>query len=211
MGKILLTSAGFYTDAIRNRFLQCLEIKPENASVSIITTASINEKSNNEHALKALRDFQEMGIKKVRFIDIEFEDPNTLRQSDVVYINGGNPFFLLYHLKRSGADTIIREIIENGGLLVGVSTSSIVLGPDIKLFLHFLPEMDTVGLDNLIGLGLTDVRVFPHYGNEMLYPDKQGRRVEERLLEFERAHRCYVNRLRDDGAIVRDSRNICEM
>ncbi|MFJ5622577.1 Type 1 glutamine amidotransferase-like domain-containing protein [Peribacillus loiseleuriae] len=202
MGKILLTSAGFYTGAIRSRFLQCFEIKPEDARVSIITTASINKKSNNEFALKILRDFHEMGMKNVHFVNIEFEEPEILRQSDVIYLNGGNPFYLLYHLKRSGADTIIREFAENGGLLVGVSTGSIVLGPDIKLMQHFSPEMDSVGLDDLTGLGVTDVRVFPHYGDETLYPDKQGRRVEERILEFERSHRCYVNRLRDDGAIV---------
>ncbi|MFJ7975915.1 Type 1 glutamine amidotransferase-like domain-containing protein [Peribacillus sp. NPDC096379] len=202
MGKILLTSAGFYTDAIRSRFLQCFETKPEDARISIITTASINEKSNNEFALKILRDFHEMGMKNVRFVDIEFEEPETLRQSDVIYLNGGNPFYLLHHLKRSGADKVIREFVQNGGLLIGVGTGSIVLGPDIKLMQHFSPEMDSVGLDDLTGLALTDVRVFPHYGNETLYPDKQGRRVEERLLEFERAHRCYVNRLRDDGAIV---------
>ena len=114
--------------------------------ISIITTASINEKSNNEFALKVLRDFHEMGIKNVRFVDIEFEEPNTLRQSDVIYLNGGNPFYLLHHLKRSGADTIIREFVENGGLLIGVSTSSIVLGPDIKIVLAFFTRDGFGGL-----------------------------------------------------------------
>ncbi|WP_028393288.1 Type 1 glutamine amidotransferase-like domain-containing protein [Bacillus cihuensis] len=202
MGKILLTSAGFYTDAIRSRFLHCIKINPEDARISIITTASNTEKWNNEFVLKTLRDFHEMGMKNVRIVDIEFEEPEILRQSDVIFLNGGNPFNLLYHLKESGADKIIREFAENGGLLVGVSTGSIVLGPDIKLVEHFFPEEAIEGLEELTGLGITDVRVFPHYGDERLYPDKQGRKIEERLLEFERAHRCSVNRLRDDGAIV---------
>ncbi|MFJ7754781.1 hypothetical protein ACQKGI_01210 [Peribacillus muralis] len=41
-----------------------------------------------------------MGFKQVDFMDIEFDFPEGLEQYNVIYMNGGNPFHLLYHMKK---------------------------------------------------------------------------------------------------------------
>ncbi|WP_232242484.1 Type 1 glutamine amidotransferase-like domain-containing protein [Paenibacillus sp. GSMTC-2017] len=65
---------------------------------------------NSPYAQKAKQDFIEMGYQNVDFLDIEFENPESLTGADAIYICGGNPFHLLFHVKRSGADNILKKL-----------------------------------------------------------------------------------------------------
>jgi dipeptidase E len=60
--------------------------------------------------MKAKEDLLGYGFRKVDFNDIEFDKPELLEKYNVIYINGGNPFNLLYHMKKSGADLILKDI-----------------------------------------------------------------------------------------------------
>lgn len=106
MSKLLLTSNGFFTEQIRKKFLQLIDKEVSNLKLSIITTAS-PLKENNQYARKAKEDFIQMGFHTIDFIDILYDEPDTLRKYEVIYINGGNPFYLLYHMKESGTDQIL--------------------------------------------------------------------------------------------------------
>lgn len=110
MLKLLLTSNGFYTDAIKNQFLILIDGEVNEMKVAIITTASPH-KENNRYAQKAKEDFREMGFQSIDFIDLEFDNPESLTEKDVIYINCGNPFNLLFHTKQSGADKILRQLV----------------------------------------------------------------------------------------------------
>jgi len=51
---------------------------------------------------------------------------------DVLYVQGGNTFYLLDRMRRSGADGIIRKLVAaHGTVYCGVSAGSIIAGPDI--------------------------------------------------------------------------------
>jgi len=50
-----------------------------------------------------------------------------LEKNDYIYISGGNTFFLLQELQRTGADKIISRQIEAGKLYIGESAGAIVL------------------------------------------------------------------------------------
>lgn len=114
--KLLLTSNGFYNSAIKEEFLKLIKGKPNELHVSIVTTAS-PQKDNNRFAQKAKEDFKDMGFQNIDFIDIEFDNPKSLAHKDVIYINGGNPFNLLFHTKQSGADSIFRNLVKKMLLL----------------------------------------------------------------------------------------------
>jgi len=88
MAKILLTSNGFFTEAIKKRFLEFIHGDISQMKATIITTAS-PQKGNNRYAQKAKEDFKEMGFKNIDFIDLEFDNPDILTQKDVIYISGG--------------------------------------------------------------------------------------------------------------------------
>ncbi|WP_282940101.1 hypothetical protein [Paenibacillus sp. RC67] len=74
-----------------------------------------------------------------------------------------------------------------------------VLGPDIRIVDHFTPHFNQVGMIHLDAIHLNDTIIFPHYGREDKFPDDKSH--EQRILEFEAAHHCKVERLTDKEAI----------
>jgi dipeptidase E len=201
MTKILLTSNGFFTDLIKQQFLQLIDGDLSNLKATIITTAS-HKKQNNRFAMKAKEDLLGYGFKKVDFNDIEFDKPKLLEKYNVIYINGGNPFYLLYHMKKSGADLILKDIAKQNTVIVGVSAGAIILGPNIEVVNYFTPQINTVDMQDLTALGLTNKAIFPHYDREDLFPNNSGRSIEDRLKVFENINKCSVVRLKDDESVL---------
>ncbi|PUB03971.1 peptidase S51-like protein [Paenisporosarcina sp. OV554] len=126
MSKILLTSNGFFTDVIKQHFLQLIKGHLASKKATIITTAS-QQKQTNKFAIKAKEDLLRMGFNQVDFTDVEFDKPDSLENYDVIYINGGNPFYLLYHLKKSGADSILKKLAKQDIVFVGVVLEQLFL------------------------------------------------------------------------------------
>ncbi|KOR84362.1 Type 1 glutamine amidotransferase-like domain-containing protein [Peribacillus frigoritolerans] len=201
MNKILLTSNGFFTDLIKQQFLQLIDGDLSNIKATIITTAS-HKKQNNRFAMKAKEDLLGFGFKRVDFNDIEFDKPELLEKYNVIYINGGNPFYLLYHMKKSGADLILKDIAKQNTVIVGVSAGAIILGPNIEVVNYFTPQINTVDMQDLTALGLTNKAIFPHYDREDLFQNNSGRSIEDRLKVFENINKCSVVRLKDDESVL---------
>ncbi|MEH6892531.1 Type 1 glutamine amidotransferase-like domain-containing protein [Bacillus sp. JJ864] len=153
MSRLLLTSNGFFTEQIKKQFLQLIDGELSDLKVSIITTAS-PLKENNQYARKAKEDFIQMGFHTIDFIDIEYDEPETLRKYDVIYITGGNPFYLLYHMKKSSCDLILKDLANKNVVIVGVSAGAVILGPNIDIVNYFTPQMNAVHLNDLNALGL---------------------------------------------------------
>ena len=88
-----------------------------------------------------------------------------LRNNDFIYITGGNTFFLLQELKKTGADKIIIDEINKGKLYIGESAGAIVTSANIE----YAKRMDDVkkapNLTEFKGLNLVDFYVIPHYTN----------------------------------------------
>lgn len=199
--KLLLTSNGFYNEAIKEQFLNLINGEPNELDVAIITTAS-PQKEINRFAQKAKVDFKDMGFQKIDFIDIEYDNPESLAQKDVIYINGGNPFNLLFYTKQSGADSMLQELVTKNVVIVGVSAGAVLLGPNIKVVHFFTPQMNALNIKDFSALGLTDKLVFPHYDREDLFKDSTSKTIEDRLKEFEDLERCEITRLKDDEYIT---------
>lgn len=201
MAKLLLTSCGFYTDSIKETFLDLIDGDFRHLKVSIITTAS-PKKEKNRYAQKAKDDFEAMGFQNVDFIDLEFDKPELLTQNDVIYISGGNPFSLLFYAIKSGAHDILKKLAAQEVVIVGVSAGALLLGPNIKIVQFFTPEMNTLNLSDFNALEITDKLIFPHYDREDLFGNEAGRSIEERIKEFESLENCDVIRLNDDQSIL---------
>ncbi|EIN5665111.1 Type 1 glutamine amidotransferase-like domain-containing protein [Listeria monocytogenes] len=89
----------------------------------------------------------------------------TLKKNDFIYVTGGNTFFLLQELKRSGADKLILEEIAKGKLYIGESAGAVIMSPNIS----YIQPMDSVkkatNLTNYDALNLVDFSILPHYNN----------------------------------------------
>jgi dipeptidase E len=86
-----------------------------------------------------------------------------LADHDVIWVGGGNTFYLNWILRDSGAAEIITELVNNGKVYAGGSAGSIVAGPTVRGFedaddASFAPELVPDGMH------FTDIVVVPHWG-----------------------------------------------
>ena len=89
-----------------------------------------------------------------------------LNPFDVIFVCGGNTFYLLQQIQLSGSVNLIRKLVENGKIYIGSSAGSVVAGPDIYPTYMLDRAEQAPNLKGYQGLGLTDILVFPHWGTE---------------------------------------------
>lgn len=134
-------------------------------TVTFIPTASTVEKvifhvNSGKKALKKL------GL-IIDILDISTATTDEIKakiiNNDLIYVTGGNSFFLLQELKRTGADKIIAQEVKTGKLYIGESAGAMVTSANIE----FAKVMDSVkkapNLLNYDALGLVDFYPVPHY------------------------------------------------
>ena len=105
------------------------------------------------------------------------EIDSKLRKSDYIYITGGNTFFLLQELKRTGADKIIEQQVNTGKIYIGESAGTVVMSRNIE----YLKDMDDVtaapNISSYSSLGMIDFYPVPHHTN---FPFKES---AERIIK----------------------------
>lgn len=101
-----------------------------------------------------------------------------LTNNDMIYVTGGNSFFLLQELKRTGADRIIREAVNSGKLYIGESAGAVVTAPNIG----YIQKMDSIKkapeLTDCNALNLVDFHPVPHQ-NEFPFKKAVGKIIAE--------------------------------
>jgi dipeptidase E len=117
-----------------------------------------------------------------------------LEATDLLYVAGGNTFFLLHHMRRSGLDALLPEAFAAGLLYAGVSAGATVVGPDCEPASAFDDLADAPELASMEGLGLVDFVVLPHYGDEEEMP-----RFQSTIDRYQDRHELVL--LRDDEAV----------
>lgn len=198
MKRLLLTAYGLCTDEIKVAFYKLLPKDIANFKIIIVTTSQPKLKEKHPQMISVKNTFCEMGFENVDFIDIEFENPHKLENYDIIFLNGGYPFYLLHHLKKTGADVILKKLIDKGKIIVGLSCGSYVLGKDNTLCNYLYPEDNIFQTTDMSTLNAVDLRIWPHFKEHCgIYPDLAGR-----ILEFELKYNCEVTRLNNDQAIL---------
>lgn len=166
MKKLFLTSDGLSNQDIVDKFLILLPEGDKDVKVLFIPTAS---RSDNEmfYVRKSEQELINAGIAKKNIFWLDADNLSAagdFNQYDVVYVCGGNTFYLMKKLKETGLGEKIIDLINAGKIYVGVSAGSIVAGPDISIASS--GDEKDVDLDDMRGLGLTQVVVSPHYVSE---------------------------------------------
>lgn len=107
----------------------------------------------------------------VENVDIEgmnkFDLRDKLMTFDIIYVQGGNTYYLMAAMHRCQFSEVIREVLDNGAIYVGVSAGSIVAGPDIAVASWKEADENKVGLEDLTGLYLVDFAVYPHFTDKI--------------------------------------------
>lgn len=162
MSKLLLTAKAFVGAAFNEICHTWCAGLPHNARAAVLTTASAEWKERNRNAIAAHHALERLGFPAPDYIDIEFQAAAQLNDYHLIYISGGNPFYLLYYLKQSGGDEVLRELYQQGVYLIGCSAGAVVLGPDIRIITYFDTESNRMGLTDFAAVGLVPFSVLPH-------------------------------------------------
>ncbi len=116
--------------------------------------------------------------------------------SHIVYLAGGNTFYFLDALRRSGLLSLLREFSEGGGILAGLSAGAHILTPTIKLagVKGLDPDPNEIGMKRFEALGLAPFEIFPHFDNR--------KREVEILRAYQCAHKRPIYALPDGAGLV---------
>lgn len=153
---------------VKEEILKILPKPAEETKVAHVITASKAEK-NTAYVEKDRMGMQELGF-NVEDIDIEGKEENELRKllknKDAIYVQGGNTFYLLKHVRASGFDRVINEFVEKGVIYIGVSAGSYIACPTIEMATWKHQDRNTVGLTDLTALNLVPFLLSVHYKPE---------------------------------------------
>ena len=134
-------------------------------TVTFIPTAALHEKVNF-YVKSGKKALEKLGL-HVEELEISTADQSDiirkLQDNDFIYVTGGNTFFLLQELKRTGADKIIKEQILSGKPYIGESAGSMILSPNIEYAKDMDDSSMADGLDSFDALQITDFYPVPHH------------------------------------------------
>ena len=117
--------------------------------VTFIPTASIPE-SYTEYVRLGQESLEGLGLR-------------VLPQSDLIYVSGGNTFYLLQELKRKGADKLIQREIRSGKPYIGESAGAMILAPSVE-YVRLMDETQVAPeLTSFAALGAITKYPLPHY------------------------------------------------
>jgi len=94
----------------------------------------------------------------------EDEILSAISQCDIIYVSGGNTFYLLNELRKSGAAQTIKDAVHAGKIYIGESAGAIVAAPDTRY--ATLMDENSANMSDFTGLNLVDFCVVPHFGCE---------------------------------------------
>lgn len=133
--------------------------------VLFIPTASIHE-GYTGYVGSARNVFKKSGalLTEVDISSEAFQKIQALfEDADIIYFTGGNSFFLIDQLRKTGADKLLKQHIEKGKLFIGESAGAIVCAPTISYIEKMDPIPEDYSQSDYAGLGLINFYVLPHY------------------------------------------------
>lgn len=176
--KLLLTSSGISNPSINEALVELLG-KPIAESSALIVPTGIYPFPNGAYMAwraicgKAASPFAELGWKSLGVLELtaltsiqEESWVPMLRETDALYVWGGDVLYLCYWMKRSGLAELLPSL--NELVYVGCSAGSIVMTPcncDAESNLRFVPSGSEMALDSERALGLVDFALCVHLDN----------------------------------------------
>ncbi|MDG4825455.1 Type 1 glutamine amidotransferase-like domain-containing protein [Asanoa sp. WMMD1127] len=173
--KLLLTSGGVKNPSIHGALVDLLGKPIAESTALCIPTAIYARRGGEVRSWRFISGQEpqcpmtELGWKSVGVLELTAlpsvgEDTwvPTVRDADVLLVNGGDPLFLCHWMRESGLADLLPSLRDT--VWVGLSAGSMVLTPRIgEDFVDWRPP---AGDDTT--LGLVDFSIFPHVDHEML-------------------------------------------
>ena len=157
-----------YFAGVKNLFSDYVKEKNLEKKVLFIPTAG-NKEDYTAYIDEAQQTFRDLGF-EIEILDIASCDRETAQakifQSKIIYVSGGNTFYLLQELNKKQLLPLIKEQIRDGLVYIGESAGAIITAKDIDY--NKLMDDKTVATElfDTAGLGEVNFYILPHYGEE---------------------------------------------
>jgi dipeptidase E len=172
--RLLLTSAGIKNPSLHDALVGLLGKPIAEASALCVPTASYAMPGGAGVAYRFISGrtttpMCELGWKSLGVLELtalpgidEALWVPTVRETDALLVNGGDPLFLAYWMRQSGLADLLPSLRET--VYVGLSAGSTAMAPRIgEDFVRWTPPAGGDGT-----LGLVDFAIFPHLDHEDL-------------------------------------------
>jgi len=106
----------------------------------------------------------------------EKQTRETLSKFDVVFVAGGNTFYLLDLARKSGFDKVVPELVKKGTIYIGSSAGSYLACPTIEAAGWKHADRNIPGLKDLTALGLVEYLIVCHYSDKYKDVIAKGRK-----------------------------------
>lgn len=164
MKKLFLASIAHIT---LDKIIPLLPGDPHKLKLAFIPTAS-NPYTDKSWLLKDRDKLVDMGF-QVTDVDIEGKTEGELRKAladiDVLFVSGGNTFYLLEKTLASGFDNVAKECINAGKVYIGSSAGAVLVSPTIAFVEGLDDPKAAPSLESYEGLNEVPFLVMPHYGD----------------------------------------------
>ena len=162
---MILTSSLYESIELVKKFL---DKNTESKKILFIPTATnIDEYKKYIHLTQ--KAFEDFGYEVENFdVSIFSEEiaKEKLSEAKIIFISGGNTFYLLQELKRKNLIPYLKERIENGLLYIGESAGSVIAAPDIEYASIVDDKTLATELNDYTGLNLVNFYIVPHFEEE---------------------------------------------
>ena len=186
MKNIVLTSCGIIDEDFKNEFYNIVSREElSNIKVLYITTAADgdvdDDKSWMDDEYKSILD---LGINEDNITEYKIGVGDIdLNCFDIIYMMGGNTFYLLDMIRKYKFDILIKKFIESKKIYIGSSAGSEILGNSIEIALPY--DDNIVNMRDFTGLRIVDGLIVPHCNRKKEFIKKLSKERDNIIQLFD--------------------------
>ena len=179
MKKIVLTSCGIISEELKEKFYNLLDKDISTLKVLYITTASDGDNDDKSWMQEEFNSILSLGFKKENITEYKIGNQLDINNYDVLYMMGGNTFYLLDMIRKYEFDKIINRFINNNKIYIGSSAGSEILGSSISPAIGY--DENNVNMTDFTGLKIVDGLIVPHCNRKKEFIKKLKDKTDEKL------------------------------
>lgn len=187
MKNIILTSCGIRKEDFKNNFYKIIDKATlKYKKVLYITTAVDGEDDDNRSWMdREYKTILDLGIDESNITEYKIGSSDIdINNFDIIYMMGGNTFYLLYMIRKYNFDNSIRDFINKGKIYIGSSAGSEILGSSIEPALPY--DENKVNMSDFSGLKIVNGLIIPHLNKkEEFINNLKNNSIEELYLLYD--------------------------
>ena len=181
MKNIFLTSCGIINNKLKDQFYKSINKDMKDVKVLYITTAADGEVDDDKTWMDIeFKTILDLGIKKENIIEYKIGNSIDMDNYDVMYMMGGNTFYLLDIIRKTKFDKDIKKFIDSGKVYVGSSAGSEILGNSIDIAIGY--DGNNVNMTDFTGLKIIDGLIIPHCNSKEDFISNLKNKTNEKLF-----------------------------